>query len=160
MAVGLPEGPSYPGHSPSFFRSATHRMTAEGQHTASLKLKKRSTRLFFLSLFSCPSLDHLRLLILLLLLMSGNVHPNPRLIFPCSLCAGNLTWQGKSVQCCICSKWIHLRCSQLSLSEFKTLGRYHSWSFPPCCVPTRNTVTLCSYSSDLYTSTAQSSPLG
>ena len=24
MAVGLPEGPSYPGHSPSFFRYAAH----------------------------------------------------------------------------------------------------------------------------------------
>ena len=50
--------------------------------------------------FSCPSLSLLRLLILLLLLMSGNVHPNPGSIFPCSVCAGNVTWRGKSVQCC------------------------------------------------------------
>ena len=47
--------------------------------------------------------------------MSGNVHPNPGPIFPCSVCAGNVTWRGKSVQCCTCSKWVHLRCSQLSL---------------------------------------------
>ena len=46
--------------------------------------------------------------------MSGNVHPNPGLIFPCSVCAGNVTWRGKSVQCCACSKWVHLRCSQRS----------------------------------------------
>ena len=46
-------------------------------------------RLFFLSLFSCPSLTLLRLLILLFLLMSGNGHLNPGPIFPCSVCAEN-----------------------------------------------------------------------
>ena len=88
-------------------------------------------RLFLLSLLSCPTLALLRLLILLLLLMSGNVHPNPGPIFPCSVCAGNVTWRGKSVQCCTCSKWVHLRCSQLSLSNFRALGSSHSWSCPP-----------------------------
>ena len=84
--------------------------------------------LFSLFLFSCPSLALLRLLILL---MSANVHPNPGPILPCSVCAGNVTWQGKSVQCCTCSNRIHLRCSQLSLSKFRALGNSHSWSFPP-----------------------------
>ena len=111
-------------------------------------------RLFFLFLFSCPSLALLGLLILFLLLMSGNVHPNPGPIFPCSVCAGNVTWRGKSVQCCACSKWVHLRCSQLSLSQFRALGSSHSWSCPPC----RITVTPSSDSSDMYTSTVQSSP--
>ena len=114
-------------------------------------------RLFSLFLFSCPTLVLLRLLILLLvllLLMSGNVHPNPGPIFPCSVCAGNVTWQGKSVQCCTCSKWVHLRCSQLFLSKFRALGSSHSWSCPLC----RNTVTLSSDSSDMYTSTVQSGP--
>ena len=94
-------------------------------------------RLFSLFLFSCPTLA---LLCLLLLLMSGNVHPNPGPIFPCSVCAGNVTWRGKSVQCCTCSKWVHLRCSQLSLSNFRALGSSHFWSCPFC----RNTVTLSS----------------
>ena len=93
-------------------------------------------RLFSLFLFSCPSLALFRLLILLLL-MSGNVYPNPGPIFPCFVCAGNVTWRGKSVQCCTCSKWVHLRCSQLSLSKFRALDSSHSWSCPPC----RNTVT-------------------
>ena len=114
-------------------------------------------RLF--SLFSCLSLARLRFLILLLLLMSGNVHPSPGPIFPCSVCVGNVTWRGKSVQCCTCSKWAHLRCSQLSLSKFRTLGSSHSWSFPHCCIPTRNTVTSSSDSSALYTSTVQFGPL-
>ena len=88
-------------------------------------------RLFSLFLFSCPSLALLRFLILLLLLSSGNVHPNPGPIFPCSVCTGNVTWWGKSVQCCACSKWVHPRCSQLSLSQFKALSS---------CLPCRITV--------------------
>ena len=76
-------------------------------------------RLFSLFLFCCPSLARLRLLILLLLLMSGNVHPNTGTIFTYSVCAGNVTWRGKSVQCCTCSKWVHLRCSQLFLPKFR-----------------------------------------
>ena len=67
--------------------------------------------------------------------MSGNVHSNPGPIFPCSVCAGNVTWRGKSVQCCSCSQWVHLRCSQLSLFKFRTLGSSHSWSCPPAVFP-------------------------
>ena len=59
------------------------------------------------------------------------------------------------MQCCACSKWTHLRCSQLSLSKFRALGSSHSWSRPPPC---RITVTPSSNSSDMYTSTVQSSP--
>ena len=58
------------------------------------------------------------------------------------------------MQCCACSKWVHLRCSQLSLSQFRALGSSHSWSCSPC----RITVTPSSDSSDMYTSTVQSSP--
>ena len=62
------------------------------------------------------------------------------------------------MQCCTCSKWAHLRCSQLSLTKFKALDSSHSWSWLPCRVPTCNTVTLSSDSSDIYISTVQSSP--
>ena len=111
------------------------------------------SRLFSLFPLSCPTLALLRLLILLLLI-SGNVYPNPGPIFPCSVCAGNVTWRGKSVLCCTCSKWVHLRCSQLSLSKFRALGSSHSWS----CLPCRNAVTPSLDSSDTYTSTVQSGP--
>ena len=111
-------------------------------------------RLFSLFPLSCPTLTLLCLLILLLLLMSDNVHPNTSPIFPCSVCAGDVTWLGKSVLCCTCSKWVHVRYSQLSRSKFRALGSPHSWSCPPC----RNTVTGSSDSSDTYTSTVQSGP--
>ena len=127
MAVGLIEGPSYPGHSPQ---------TIIFSPCSPLSDRKRVTRSLFeiglLFLFSCLSLA--RLLILLLLLMSGNVYPNLCPIFPCLVCAGNVTWWGRSVQCCICSNWVHLKCSLLSFSRFITLGRSHSWSYPSCCV--------------------------
>ena len=81
------------------------------------------------SLCSCLSLARL---LILLLLMSGNVHPNPCPVFPYLVCAGNVTWRGRSVQCCTCSNWIHLKCSLLSFCRFRTLGSSHSWSCPSC----------------------------
>ena len=142
-------GSKLPRALPLVFRYATPQNDCRRPPHSFLKIG----RLF--SLFSCPSLPRLRLLILLLLLMSSNVHLNPGPIFPGFACAGNVTWRGKSVQCCTCSKWVHLRCSQLFLSKFRTLDSSHTWSCPRC-VPTRNTVTLSS--PDTYTSTVQSSP--
>ena len=86
--------------------------------------------------------------------MSGNVHSNPGPIFPCSVCTGNVTWRGKSVQCCACSKWVHLRCSQLFLIPIQSSCQLSLLELPPC----RITVTPSSDSSDMYTSTVQSSP--
>ena len=83
--------------------------------------------------------------------MSANVHPNLGPIFPCSVCTRNVTWRGRSVQRCTCSKWVHLRCSLISFSRFKTLDSSHSWSCPPCHAPassedptSTNTVTFSS----------------
>ena len=46
----------------------------------------------------------------------------------------------RSLQCCTCSKWIHLRSSLLSFYRFNAVGSFHSWScfcFVSlyCCVP-------------------------
>ena len=99
--------------------------------------------------------------------MSGNIHPNPCPVFPCSVCAENLTWRGRgrSVQCYTCSNWVYLKCSLLYFSRFRTLGSSHSRSFPPCSVPAffgdptpTITVTFSSNSSSWYTSTARSGP--
>ena len=99
--------------------------------------------------------------------MSGNVYPNPCPVFFCSVCTGNVTWRGRSVQCCTYSHWAHLKCLLLSFSRVRTLGSSHSWSFPPCCVPAffrdqtpTSTVTSSSDSSSWYTPTAQSGPSG
>ena len=47
------------------------------------------------------------------------------------MCAGNVTWRGRSVQCCTCFKWVQLKCSLLSFSKFITHGSSHSWSCSP-----------------------------
>ena len=48
------------------------------------------------------------------------------------MCAENVTWRGRSVKCCTCSKSVHLRCSQLSFSRFRTLGSSQFWTCHPC----------------------------
>ena len=62
-----------------------------------------------------------------------------------------------------CSNRIYLKCSQLSFAGFRTIGRSHSWSCPPCFfgdpTPT-NTVPSSSDSSSWYISIAQSDPSG
>ena len=127
------------------------------------KIARRLLKIGLSSLFSCLSLARL----LIFLLMSGNVHPNPCLVFPCSVCAGNVTWRVRSVQCCTCSNWVHLKCSLFSFSRFRTLSSSHSWSYPPCCVPdffgdltSTSTVTSSSDFSIWYASIAQSGPSG
>ena len=148
--LAFPRVPVTPGTPLHFFAMLTLNDRRRAAHSI-----YKIGRLFSLFLFSCPTLAFLRLLILLLLLlMSGNVYPNSGPIFPFSVCAGNMTCRGKSVQCCTCSKWVHLRCSQLFLSKFRALGSSHFWS----CFPCRNTVTTSSDSSDTYISTVESGP--
>ena len=122
MTVGIPEGPGCPGSS----------LVQTIFLLCYLLNDRRRASHSPISFFSC--LSFARLLILSLLLMS-NVHPNPGLVFLCSVCTGNVTWKGRSVQCCTCSKWVHLRCSLPFFSRFKTLGSSHSWRCFPCCVP-------------------------
>ena len=122
--VGLPGGPSHPGHFSPFFAV----LLPERPQKGSTQLLQSS---FLSSLFSYLSLVRLRLLIFLFLLMSSNVYPNSGLILPCSVCAGIVTWRGRSVRFCTCSKWVHLRCSLFTLSKLRTLGSFYSWSCPP-----------------------------
>ena len=64
------------------------------------------------------------------------------------------------MQCCTCSNWVHLKCSLLFFSRFRTLGSSHSWNCPPCFfgdpTPTRTVTSSSEFS--CYTSTAQSGP--
>ena len=51
------------------------------------------------------------ILIFMLLLISGDIHPNSGPIDPCSVCSRRVTWGNRSVQCTNCSLWVHLSCS-------------------------------------------------
>ena len=72
------------------------------------------------------------ILILMLLLISGDIHPNPSPIDPCSVCSRRVTWGNRSVQCTNYSLWVHLSCSGLSPADFRKISRGHSWTFPLC----------------------------
>ena len=153
IAVGFPEGPSYPGHS----TLANHFFAAQPLNNRR-RVACSLIKIGLSSLFSCLSLARL---FILLLLISDSVHPNSCPIFLCSVCAGNMTWRGRSVQCSTCSNWVHLKCSLLSFFRFRTLGRSHSWSFPPCFVlffGDSISATSSLDSSSWYTSIAQSGP--
>ena len=118
--LAFPKVPFTPGHCPR-----TNHIFAvlppERMQQGSMQLLQNRSPVFSLLPFSCPSSSSF----LLLLLMSGNVHPKPGPVFSCSVCAENVTWRGRSMQCCSCSKWVHLKCSLLS-SKFRTFGSSHS----------------------------------
>ena len=71
MAVGLPEGPSYPGH-PLTQTIFSLRCPVNDHRKAAFRLSKIG-RLRFLFSYLFPSLF---LLIIILLVISGNVHPS------------------------------------------------------------------------------------
>ena len=81
----------------------------------------------FFSLFSHPKSPlYLSrpplLLIFMLLLISGDIYPNPGPIDPCSVCSRKVTWRNRSVQCTKCSLWAHLSCSGLCSRDFRKIS--------------------------------------
>ena len=60
--------------------------------------------------------------LLLLLALSGDVHPNPGpSSYPCSVCFKNVTSQGTNYLCTRCSHWVHSRCSHWVHSRYSGL---------------------------------------
>ena len=100
-----------------------------------------SSTFFLTTLFVSPFfhpkpllyLSHsLLILILTLLLISGDIHPNPGPIDPCSVCSRRVTWGNRSIQCTNCSLWVHLSCSGFSPSDFCKISPQHFWTCPIC----------------------------
>ena len=87
---------------------------------------------FFQTTLLSPSFQPSLLLIFMLLLISGDIHPNPGPIDPCFVCSRRVTWGNRSVQCTNCSLWVHLSCSGLSLADFRKISPGHSWTCPMC----------------------------
>ena len=68
----------------------------------------------------------------MLLLISGDIHPNPGPIDSCSVCSRRVTWGNRAVQCTNYSLWVHLPCSGLSPADFCKISPGHSWTCPMC----------------------------
>ena len=84
---------------------------------------------------SCPPL----FLIVMVLLISGEIHPNPGPIDSCSVCYHKVTWGNRSVQCANCFFWVYLSCSGLIPTDFAkspqdTLGLVQC-AYPPLKSP-------------------------
>ena len=43
--------------------------------------------------------------------------------FPCIVCAKSCKSNQNAIYCDICQKWLHQKCSELSIKEFTELGK-------------------------------------
>ena len=79
------------------------------------------------------------LFLLSLLLLSGDVHPNPgpTTKFPCAVCTKNVTSRGVSYLCNRCNGWVHSKCSTLTNArQYRTNWICNSCLAPPATQPT------------------------
>ncbi|CAC5403689.1 unnamed protein product [Mytilus coruscus] len=75
------------------------------------------------------------LLIILLILLSGDIETNPSPktanVFPCGLCERPVTWSREGVCCDCCSIWHHRSCIELCTTDYELLQRSNvQWM---CC---------------------------
>ena len=72
--------------------------------------------------------------LLLLLALAVDVHPNPGPSrYPCSVCFKNVTSQGTSYMCTICSHWVHSRCTGLrNAADYRGTN---GWICTACITP-------------------------
>ena len=69
---------------------------------------------------------------LLLLLMAGDIHPNPwpTAKYHCPVCARDVTSRGVSYRCTRCTGWVHEKCSGLlNAAQYR---RNKDWTCNPC----------------------------
>ena len=69
---------------------------------------------------------------LLLLLMAGDIHPNPgpTVKYPCPVCARYVTSRGVRYRCTRCTGWVHAKCSGLlNAAQYR---RNKDWTCDPC----------------------------
>ena len=72
---------------------------------------------------------------LMLLQMSGDVHPNPgpATKYPCPVCTRNVTSRGVSYKCTKCYGWVHAKCSGiLNAAQYWRKG---DWTCDACLAP-------------------------
>ena len=116
----------------SFFIPAFQCTVIYGQH------RPPTSSTFFQTTLLSPSFhpkalhysSHPPLILIFMLLISGDIHPNPGPIDPCSVCSRRVTWGNRSVQSTNCSLWAHLSCSGLSPADFHKISPRHSWTCP------------------------------
>ena len=74
--------------------------------------------------------SHSPLILISMVLISSDIHPDPGPVDPCSVCSRGVAWGSGSIRCAGCSLWVHLSCSGLSPADFCKLFPGHSWTCP------------------------------
>jgi hypothetical protein len=90
-------------------------------------------RLPFLTLKNCSYGS-----LLPLLLMAGDIHPNPgpRTKDPCSVCSRAVKASHHAVCCDNCNKWVHTNCCGMSEGTYRDLQNSSlMWICPQCGIP-------------------------
>ena len=68
--------------------------------------------------------------IFFLILTSGDIETNPGPIKdPCSICLKTVTSRHRAVSCDSCNLWSHIKCTHMSLNEYKSLQLKNSFNF-------------------------------
>ena len=68
--------------------------------------------------------------ILISLLLAGDVHPCPGPNnFPCIKCQVKVRANSRAVNCDMCEDWIHIKCADISLKDYKNLIKKESFNY-------------------------------
>ena len=75
--------------------------------------------------------------IILLLLIAGNINPNPGPIkYPCGTCGKSCRSNQRSIQCDTCDIWTHWKCVSSNIQEYYRLSSSdEEWSCHSCALP-------------------------
>jgi len=89
--------------------------------------------------FNIQENRHVLCAFLPLLLLAGDVHPNPgprHPKFPCSSCTKAVKKNDPAICCDRCDRWIHSRCCGMSATTYSTLqNSSFTWLCPSCGLP-------------------------
>ena len=88
---------------------------------------------------SCRQPSLTRLIVLHLLLLSGDLELNPGpkdqgiIEYPCGKCGAEVTWEANAIFCDGCEHWLHTECINMSLGQYHSLaGHTTSWICGDC----------------------------
>ena len=93
------------------------------------------------TLFFCRTSLSNRNIVLAILLLAGDVHPNPgpinrETIYPCGYCQQHVGWSCSGVGCATCNVWYHRECVSITHSHYLVLNNLaHVWICFKCQTP-------------------------
>lgn len=78
------------------------------------------------------------IILFILIAQSGDIetNPGPNTKYPCGICAKNVAWNAKAIQCDGCNIWFHSRCANIGPRSFSLLRSSSlTWICTNCGIP-------------------------